>query len=69
MTHTLAGEIPYRVRRCVYGQGRSVLRPLPDVPGAGEVLGDLGRPLRPPRDVFRGRRRDNLLLRRGHPYG
>ena len=42
-----------------------MLRPLHDVPGAGEVLGGLGRPPRPTSAVFGGRRRVHRAPRRG----
>ena len=67
MARVLAGEEPHGISCCVHGGGRSMLRPLHDVPGAGEVSGGLGRPPQPTYGVFGERRRAHLVSWRDLP--
>ena len=47
LARVLTGEEPRGISRCVQGGGRSMLRPLHDVTGAGEAVEGLGRTPRP----------------------
>ena len=55
--HLLAPWITYHLDCCVRWDGRAMRRPIHNISGAREALGDFGRPLRPMYGNFGWRRR------------